>query len=285
MTTYDYTKLRINRLQKLAYHMLTFGMYYSNIGEPIRSLSARILASIKSDYDATHHDNVRTIVSDIIENSNLPSAYKDIFLVAFENIPKVHSCFLNNQSTKEIEELYEPIDLLIKHIITTIRTSNAIIRELYESELLPVGISDIVLINAVDNQTITIILDNLNTQLADIELCAALFDAILLKSLSKQTCYLDKLFDTVNQLGYEIQCMRISILVDSENINEEFKWLYFNLSLDPYVEEDEGVKNSFFNIDVALIKHYKYIQDIFTDKTAPSNLKYVTVKVDHKYDW
>ena len=265
--------------------MLTFRMCYANIREPILALSARTLANIKCSFSEINYACIRSKVSEVIENSDLPSGHKDIFLAAFDNIPKVHAALKNDEPLKDIESTYEPIDILIKHIITVLRTADAIVCELYETDVLTFGIGDQSLINSIDNQDITIILDNLETQLTNIELCIQLFDLFILKPLSKSMCYLDKLFDTIMQLGFELQCMRITILSDIENVNDNFKLLYINFCLDPYDDKVANGDESLFNIEVALTKHYKYIQDIFTDRTAPRDLQIVEINLDRTYDW
>lgn len=262
----SYTKVKVNRLHKLAYHMRTYGIYYATIRESILSLSARVLANIRIGIDKDTIDDNEEHVFEITEHSNLSNDCKDLYITALHNIAKVHFCYVNNQPVANIEEVYAPVDVLISNLITALRTANAIVVELYENEVLSSDIRGTV--DMIDNQTITIILDNLETQLTNIELYRELFNRIVVQSLADPGTYITYVADIIVKLCRELQSMHWAILFGATDIWNDFKCLYIN---DELLTPPNDISS-------VITEQYAHLQDIFDDTNVPEDLQYVAME-------
>lgn len=275
MTTREYLKIKVNRLRKLAFHMLTFNIKCDALQKCMETTSQRCLSDIKYGINEVARSKNKTLLGYVILHADLTEDNKVMFTKAFDNIPNVRSALLNNQPTKDILDIFQPIEILVDYIRTSVKRARETISDLHETEIQQLGVGT--LINCVDNQLITILLDNLETQVTNIELCKQLFDIVVVKSVIKPNGHTNRVLEILEELCCELQSMRLTILSDSTEIWDTFKYIYVSVTLSPSPE----------TLDSIIFEQYHQLDEVVDDHrfTCIDYNNFTEVDYDILTDW
>lgn len=263
--------VKVSRTNKVLYYLKLYGILIEDSRDLLTSYGSRCYGDIvRGKITELTRNAVSMNIGEILSSTMLSPYHKETFMKAFNNIPLVHEyCkraaansweavgISEGLNSWEGQDAYKPIKELVCCVDDVVLRSGSILSKLAMSELR--GFNTDKGINLLDNQVVTIILDNVEGQFKIINLMKTLVDSILMKSFTSSTGLLDRYYDLLKDLVDILTAINITINGSNSAIPDDFKWLYIRWLA--FLDSD--------GVDDILKRQFELAKDILDESRFP----------------